>query len=74
MQRWFGPERILWIILMIVVLTVSIAPLVFAVDASFYEETNRRVQACRSQTVGIDRQAQKPARDAKRCPAAVTLV
>lgn len=39
MQRWFGPERILWIILMIVVLAISIAPLVFAVDASFYEET-----------------------------------
>lgn len=39
MQRWFGPERILWIVLMIVVLAVSIAPLVFAMDAAFYEET-----------------------------------
>lgn len=47
-SQWFGPERILWLVMAVVVLAISILPLVFAVDAAFYEESKVGLTSNRS--------------------------
>jgi iron(III) transport system permease protein len=36
---WFTPERLLWSVLAVFVIAISIVPLVYAIDAAFYEES-----------------------------------
>lgn len=51
---WFTSERILWFVLAIVVLAISIVPLVFAIDAAFYEESKVGLTANRSLTAIVN--------------------
>ena len=48
LSHWFGPERIMWLVLALVVLAISIMPLAFAVDAAFYEESRVGLTSNRS--------------------------